>query len=307
MPTLAGPCSLTYQGRTLTSRGDVTVTETTTPFTISNGLSGTIGARAAGYEHRVSLELDGRILADDLPVLYELLTLRLGTRLFSDRTLVISTVDGQRRTYHNARLTTMPSMTLSSNAQPLGRIEFTAIHKSDMAITAANSLYTDSTAAWVDPVYDTDSIITASYDCSWGSTAPWDSFYGLQGARLEFGSRLEAERDDRRGVVDYQLSDLTARASLIPVGPTPAQVSTALLHQGAGAALGRDLSGTDPLDLTLSTTGLHVTLYAASPLTATQLHSFSRRRQGEVTWAAGRRTIAGVLTPPARVSTAAPE
>lgn len=301
MPILRGPCYLTFGGQTILAKGGVTLNENLELFQIQSAMGGKIDDRIQSIMHTVTFELDGRVPTGALAVLLPYGASRVGQSVFSDAALVITDVNGKVRTYHNAAITSLPNLRLSTQATLLGSITFTCLHKSTDEISDANSLYTDSTASFTQPAQSAADIPTDIFTHAWGDTAPWDAFYSKEGTEVTFNLSLTTETDQRRGINTMTLSDITVSARLIPVGPTEAEVSAAIGHQGSGIRIGGTKSSAN--DLVISSDNVIVTLKNAAPTTNARYYDTQRRQQGELAWVANK--LANTSGSPATLFTVA--
>jgi hypothetical protein len=310
-PLRSGPSIIIYGGQTFVAKSDIDLSQDTSTFAVESSLGGTLEDRVQQIEHKVSCTLDGRVLAPQLAVIYSALNNRVGAFLHQGNTPLVIIQDtggpmASRRTYHNAEITQVPGLKLSSRATIHEAMTWTCLHRTDMEVGDEDSLYTDDEVAWPGvPGYSPADILTQCYHASWGA-APWAAFYGRDGISVSFDFSISPIQDDCRGLAGYQVQDVQAEATLIPVGPSPEQVSAALVHQGAGARLGRSLSSADQ-DLTISGEGLHIILRRAGITKAKAMLGLKTLREGEATWVAGRRMAAGLMQPLVYVGTAAPQ
>jgi hypothetical protein len=382
---LRGPAIILFEGATFYSKGDITVEESSTFFAVENSIHGKLEDRPDQISHRLSFTPDGRW--QDLSVLFPYATQLIGTSVFgTDKELTIWTHDGKKRVYKAAAVTKMPNLILASTQTLLTDVQFTCVHAEESDWDDANSLFTDSTEAFVGDVnYDPRDILTQPYDLAWleakaftavaatdlcsatghkfisgtrvrltttgtlpAGLAPltdyfvrdadltagtlklaatlggaaiditdtgtgthtitsraWSSFRSKEGVSVEFNLSLQPETNDHKGLFDMTFMNLEVVARLQPEGVLPADVSTALVHQGAGAVRGRSMQGFGS-HLNITGTGVYVRLYHAAARLGNQAFGMATRRVGQMEFASTRNLTAGVADPLFFVGTAAP-
>ena len=218
------------------------------------------------------------------------------------KALVIIGNDGTRITLHNAAVSKMPSLVLSSIATLWGDVEFECFAKNGIAWSTAASLYTIDTATFADSGFDPADILTQPYAFTWGA-APWASVYTKTGIKVDPTLSLEAVEDDASGILTRRISALAFTAKAQPMGPSLSDLMTAIALQGAGATRGRSLAGSD---YNIEGTGVYVRLYAAALVGGPALWSSKLDRMGELTWQATRTFTSGVSNPLFYIGAAAP-
>lgn len=296
MATNFGPGSITFGGQTLYSRGDIIVEDAILHAPIQTSIAGTMQQSVTGYRTTINFDHDGRVLSGALALMtkYAGTSIGIGQPIFSDQTLVIHGTAGDKRTYNNAALTTMSALKLSAKAPVYGAMGFTALHKSDMAVATASSLFTDASGAYTQGAYDPANIIMAPFKITWGTT--WVDVYAKDGIDLAFQLSLEEDTNDERGICNMLLAGCSVSASFIPdsgnSGPTATSVAALAKLQGTGAGVGTRLKTADSLVMVGG--GLTVTMPRAA-ISVVGSGYGNRRREGMVTMQSSRGITAGAL------------
>lgn len=135
----------------------------------------------------------------------------------------------------------------------------------------------------------------------------WSSFSSKEGIGVEFNLSIEPEFNDDKGVFDYTFMNLEVAANLQPetTGMIPADIMSALIHQGSGAARGRSVSEAGS-DLIISASGVYVLLNQAALVQAGEAYGAAARRIQPAQWRATRTITAGAPDPLFYVGTSAP-
>lgn len=296
---------MTFGGETFYSKGDITMKPVISSFDVETSRFGKVDSRQASRAWEISFEPLGVWTAGILAVLFPYATSALGSSVFgaTDSALVVHTLAGKQWTFHNAAVTTMPSIRASVKQTLLGAVTFTALLKKDTAASAADAYFTVASVAYPgDTGWDACDIKTLAYTSAWGSS-PWDDFDTEDGWEIGFDLQLRDEEVDGSGVIDKTFQDLTVTASATPIGPTPEEVATAMDIQGAALGACQANGG---VDLNVYATGVYVRVYSAQ-LDDTDLgHGTDRKTVGKCDWMARRTVTAGALDPLFYVGTAAP-
>ncbi len=221
-------------------------------------------------------------------------------RFVVNNPLTIQTIDpanGQLITLFNAAVTKMPDINATATATLLGDVEFEAFIVDGSALSDPASLYSIQSSPYQgDTTFDPSNILTQPISVSWGSTAPWDSFYTKSGVQVNFALALQNIDIDGYGVLSKRISDLSVTAKMMPIGVESSDLLTALQLQGTGAAIGRSM-GQNGHNLNLSATGFYARLYQAGLQGGPELFSRSKDRIGEISFIATRSFTAGVPNP----------
>lgn len=301
---LTGPCLLTYAGQTIYSKGDVTLKPVNERFDIATASFGKVDERGRNRRIEVSFEPDGRFTAALAAVLWPYAATPIGASLYGaiDRPLVIHSKADTKVTVVNAAITTMPSLRLGVAQTIQGNCVFTGLLKNNADPSAAGAYYTIATEAYPgDAGFSVADIKTLAYASAWGAAAPWSAFNTEGGWEISFGLQTAAQAVDGLGTVDMTLQGLDVTATAIPVGPSEADVLSAMKIQGA---LGSSIATAN--DLTVSATGVHVIVRKAGMVDADLGYGPTRKRIGRCQWIATRSVTGGTPDPLFYVGTAAP-
>jgi hypothetical protein len=256
---------------------------------------------STGYMHEIRLRHDGRIVSGALSTMFKYAGTSIGMTqpIFTDASLVIhDQAAGKTRTYHNAALTSMTPIRLSAKELPFGEMVFMCLHVSSSDIDDANSLFTDASASYSAPTYDPADLLTSSYSCAYGATAPWDAFKTMDGISLGFQLDLVDVMSETRGLVNKLLRGCQVTATLTPdtygSGPDQDDIDDLLAMQGTGVRTGAALVSSNDLVITGSG-GVTVTLNKPGVVEAESHYRFSPR-VGAVTFIGSRSVTSGAVT-----------
>jgi hypothetical protein len=292
-----GPGSITFGGVTFYSQADIIINEVCNTNKFSTSIHGTAHEAVKDIYHEISLVHDGRVVSGQLAVLtkYAGVSVPIGTGIFADNALVIHGVAGDKRTYHNAALVQMPNLKLSSQALAWGQMQFVAIHKSDTALSADNSLYTDATESYTQGAFTSTDMILGPYTINWGST--FVDVYPKDGVDISFALQLDDEMSDSRGLVQKILRGCTVSASFTPDEQGQSfdadDLSALLKHQGTGAGIGKIKTTAD--SLVFAGSGFTVTMPRAAAVSGQRGYG-ARRRQGALSFVSSRVISGGALS-----------
>lgn len=286
---ISGPAKVTFNGATFFSKGDIETDIDQETMELETSLHGKVDERVLNITGKISFEPAGEW--ESLSVVWPYGSYAIGASIFgsSDLPLVIHSLDGKTYTFAAAAITKMPNIICSTVKTLIGPIEFTAIRAKDTPWGTADSFLAIASSAFSETAFNPSDILTQPYDLSWDTSptggAPWDDFESLEGVVFEFPMSVTPVGTDRDGILDYRLQKLAAMARCIPIGPTTAEILTALKIQGSGAARGRSLN--IARDFVADGTGVTVTLKNAGMKSGG--YAFGqppKNRNKEVTWVA---------------------
>lgn len=300
---ITGPALVTFGGQTFWSKGDIAYKLIVDRFAVETSAFGEVDGRLRDKRIEVTFEPDGRFTSALAAILWPYASSAIGSSLFgaSDDALVIHGRDGVKLTVPNAALTAMPSLRLGVGNTIQGSVTFTGLLKNSTAPEAAGAYYAIASEAYPgDTGYATSDIKTLAYASAWGSS-PWDSFLTQEGWEIAFGLQLAPQMVDGCGTVDMSLQALTVSATAIPVGPTLAQLHTAM-HQNV--ALGTSMATAN--DLIVSASGVYFSLANAGLIDMNAAWGSQAKRLGACQWQAHRTVTAGVADPLFYIGTSAP-
>lgn len=290
---ITGPAIVTYAGQSFWSKGDVQLKPVNKRFNIETAAFGKVDERFSDRRFEVTFEPSGRFTTGLAAVLWPYGATAIGASIFgsTDRALVIHGRDGVKLTLHNAALTQMPVIRLGVDKTIVGPVKFTCLLAKSTDPTNAAAYYTSASEAYPgDSGFDVADIITEAVGCAWGASAPWSAFVTEAGWDISFALRLSEQAVDGFGTVDITLQGLDVSAKAAPVGPTVAQVLTALK---TNQAFGTSLSG-DDLALTGTTT---VLIANAALIDAECRYGSQAKRVGVCEWIATRSFTTGTPDP----------
>lgn len=309
MPTIdratviQGPAKITFGGQSFWSKGDITLNPINERFGIETSTFGPVDERIINRQFDVSFEPTGRFTTALAAVLWPYPATVIGADVFgaSDAALVINTQGGTQITVHNAAVTAMPNIRLGVGETIQGNITITGLLANSTDPSNAAAYYTTAAVTYPgDTGFAVSDVKTNAYASAWGSS-PWDDFHTEAGWDIAFALELAPKIVDGLGTIGMTLQSLAVTASSIPVGVTEAQVLTALKSTGA---LGSSIATTD--DLTMTGTGVFVSLSNAGMQESEMGFGSERKRIGQTTWMATRTIDTGTPDPLFIVSDAAP-
>jgi hypothetical protein len=282
--------------------GEFTIQKTISRYAVGSVVMGRQSEfRSSGYMHEVRFRHDGRTVSGALAVMlkYAGTTIGISQPIFTDATLAVhDQAAGTVRTYLNAALVSMTPIRLSSKALPFGEMVFRCLHVSSAGIDDDDSLFTDSSTAYTAPTYDPADLLTSSYSCAFGASAPWDAFKTMDGISIGFQLQLEDIMSETRGLVNQLLAGCMVTATLTPdtqgSGPDQDDIDTLLAMQGTGVRTGARLVGAADLVMTGSG-GVTVTLNKPAVVEAISRYEFAPR-VGAITFVGSRSATSGAVT-----------
>lgn len=286
---ITGPALVTYGGQTFWSKGDVTCTPQYKRFGIDTSAWGVIEQRFSDKRIVVSFEPSGHFSTALAAVLWPYAATAMGASIYggSDSPLVIHGRDGIKLTVPNAAVTAMPTIRHGVDKTLVGPITFTGLlaNSADGSLEASYFAFT-SVPFPADSGYVVAGIPTMGHRLIWkAAVAPWTSCAVETGAEVSFGLRLQEHAVDGLGTIDMRLAGMDVTAKATPVGPTAAEIMTAL---NGGTALG---AAAVVSDLTIKpdlANGCQVILKKAQLVEAGLRYGAASKRIGPCTWLATR-------------------
>lgn len=244
---ITGPALVQFGGSSFWSKGDVLLKPVFKRFGIETAHAGKVDERFSDRRYEVTFEPAGQFTDAIREILWPHQTPVVGTSLFgaTDSPLVVWGQDGLKVTINNAAVTQMPNIRFGVDKTTIGPVKFTGLLAKSTDPTNAAAYYTLATASHPGHAgFDIGEIWTVPPVAAWGPSTPWNLFHSESGWEVSFAMKLAEQAVDGFGTVDITLQGLDISAKAIPVGPTVAQVLTALQ---ASAALGTSLSSEDTL------------------------------------------------------------
>lgn len=191
----------------------------------------------------LEVEPDGRWNAAAIAAFWPYLNATPGASMATsaDLPFVAHGADTGLLTVISAYVSKMPSLKFSVKKSMIGSIGFKGIVGTglDPSDTSAYLTYAASGSTFVDSGFTLTAIKTQPYTMAWGAVTGFTSFTGEEGIDVDFSMETKEIIEDGRGVVDERIRSVGVLVKCKPIGPTAAQILTALRYQGSGNALGR--------------------------------------------------------------------
>lgn len=277
----SGPAILMWNGAVIHFKGGLTMDEVTTTFDVETDVYATPDKR----RDQVTVELSGTPSGQwkDLGVLYPWLAAKVGARLHgaTDKAAVAWWLDGDKYTYHNAGIATMPPITFSPVKTLLGAMKMEARHRNNTARSAANSLYTRANEAFDDDTFDWIDVPTQTYVFNLGES-PWDDFDTDDGVTMTPTVSWNDLGTDALGILDREVTGLEIVSSFTPVGIAQSAIDAKMMLQGDAAAMRGARLAAVGADFIITGSGVYVAQRNAS-LQKSQIRAGkSVKRSGQV-------------------------
>jgi hypothetical protein len=269
-----GPATVTFNGVTWYSQGDVSIKITKQAFDITVG-GGKIDERLAGYEAEVSFTPSGRLLG--LSLFSAFGALALGTQLYTSADLPVVVASAAATwTFKAGRISKIPSIIASARKTAFGSMTLKCIVGDGLVPGAVDSFLTMSAGAAPTGEASAD-IITGPWTITGGGLGTsWETADGLT---LDFELQTSEQRTDSGGLVAEFLTGVTAKATFTPSGLAPSAIVTALqLTDAIGGSL-----NTGGVDLVATGSGITATLKGVTVTEAGFAHSVDKQTSGAVT------------------------
>jgi len=299
---VGGPAHITYNSATAHLVGDSKIE--VAPATVD--LMSAIYAKVDEVVSDLVLKCNGQILTwTDLPKWFPYLTPTIGQILptGADTPLVYLSNNGDVYSIANAVITKMPDIILGVGDPILGDIEFSAIIKDGLDPETVGSYYQiQSAQTYTPPPLDKTTIPRGKYMAAWGTIPGFTSFQAQDKWTITWDLKIEPVTVQSRTVA-FRLMGLQAMAKCMPIGPTAAQIDTAIKLQGVGAVHGHKLSDQGAGDLVISGPA-SVTLKNVALKTAGYVFGSQPLRNGEVGFVTTSNIVNGALGPVAVLAAA---
>lgn len=303
-----GPAKVTWNSATFLTRDDIALSVSPERIDVVTQLHGPVDKAAVDRVFRIPLMLWGGW--ENVSTLFpaSLLDPTVGTRLLagaSDLPLVVQGRNGDQITFHNATITRLANLYLGADS-PIwaAAVEFTAFLASGKNPEDASAYYTIATGtSFTEPTITLANYAAQRYAAAWGSVTGFTAFQAKEGWAIDWDLQLGYDKVSGLGTVDAYVQGLRARATCIPIGPTMAQIETALLNNSViGKLLSAQVAANPDLVITGASPSVSVTLKHAQILDAGFNFSATALRNGPLTW----ETTWGITTtnPDARAAVA---
>lgn len=201
------------------------------------------------FQPEVSFTPDGRWNAATIAALWPHLTAAIGADIYgvsADVPLVIHGADTSLGTIKAAAVTKMPDLTFSPTKPLVDKVTFTGVVGNGLDPASSESYVAHATSGGTfgDPAFVASLLKRQAYTAAWGSVTGFTAIYTQDGFKLSFELELdeEAGKVDGIGIITRKIVGVRAMVSFVPIGPTVAQVLTALRVQGSGNGIGTRLS-----------------------------------------------------------------
>ena len=291
-----GSGQVIYGGQTFWSKGDITMKLIQERFPIPTSSFGDVAERFKNRKYEVTFEPSGAFTDEQAAILFALAAKNVGASILgaSDVPLVIHGRDGIKHTLHNAIVTKPPNILYAVDKTLLGSVTFTAVIAKSKDPTAADAYITTASASYPgDTGFAVANHYTSPPTAAWGASSPWAAILTEAGWNIAIDTSVEEKMVDGMGTYDLVLSNLKVSAKAAIVGPTVAQVITAL---NGDQAFGTDLSGDDLVIQSVTGAPL-VTVSNAALVDSEGRWSNQNGRIGETTWIATRSITTGTPDP----------
>lgn len=212
---------------------------------IRTAIHGVIDQRDQDIALETSIRPDGRWSTDLISALWPYANSAIGDPLYvgaADKTLVLHGTDGAKHTWASAAVTKMPDLLFSTQATLIGEVGFTGLASDNSTWATASRLLTIGTGASpVDTAFTVSGIKTQAYTGALTGVTGLTSFETLDGFRVSFNLETEDLSLDNQGVYQKVIRSVGVAVRCIPIGPTSAQILSALKIQDTGSVRGRSL------------------------------------------------------------------
>lgn len=200
----------------------------------------------------------------------------------ADVPLVITGKEGGIYTLKAAAVTKMPDILLGPTKSLFGPVTFQGVVGNGLEPEAADSFMSIGSGAYSDATFDPTAIKRQRYAAAWSGVTGFTAFQAQDFWTVQ--SELQLQPVKVQGYTrDLKIDSIKFMAKCIPVGPTSAQIETALKAQGTGGAEGRRLSAS-AADLVITGSGVSVTLKNCNLKTAGHVFGGVPLRNGELGW-----------------------
>lgn len=291
-----GSGQVIFGGQTFWSKGNITMKLVQSSFPIPTSAFGDADERPKNRKYEVTFEPSGAFTDEQAAILFALAGVSVGSSIFgaSDAALVIHGRDGIKHTLHNAIVTKPPNISYSAGKTLLGSVTFTGVLAKSKDPTAADAYITTASAAYPgDAGFSVANHFTSPPTAAWGASSPWNAILSESGWEISFEADTQEKEADGLGTYDLVLANFKVTAKAAIVGPTVAQVLTALK---GNQAFGTSLSGDDLVIQSIVGAPL-ITISNAALIDSECRWGSQDGRIGETTWKATRSITGGVADP----------
>lgn len=191
-------------------------------------------------------------------------------------------------------ITQLPDINLGPDEGFMGSMKIEGVVGTGLALSAASSLYTlGGNTTVVDTGFTSASFRQQAFTAAWGAVTGFTSFEAEKGWKISFGLKV-ARHKIAGNVRKITFQGLEVMAKCVPVGPTPAQIATALGVSAAATVPGRKQDTVaSSLVITGTDTVTTVTIPSASLVSGGFRFGSEVLRQNELGWYASRDFTSG--------------
>lgn len=301
---VSGPAKIVFGDAVMFSKEDFDVAIEKETMEVKTSAHGKVGERAIDVKAECSFTPEGRWTSTFIDAIWTPYANKvIGESIIgdTDKPLVMYGADGEVHTILAAGITKLPDVILSATKTLVGNITFNGVRKvGDYDWESADSLYTIGTggaAGFVDSTFDPLNIKTQPYLGTWGAIGGFVGFDTEDGWTVSFDVQTAERKTDRHGLLDLRFVSIAVMAKCVPIGPTSAQILSALEVQG-GRARGYDLGDNaadyvDELTIVGDDGTTYVTIPSASLKTAGYRFGPTVLRNREIGFVAARTFSAG--------------
>lgn len=199
------------------------------------------------FQPEVSFTPDGRWNAATIAALWPYLGMAIGADIYgasADVALAIHGADSSLGKLIAAAVTKMPDLVFSPLKPLVDKVTFTGVVGNALDPASANSYvsHAGSGGTFGDPAFVRSLMKRQAYTAAWGAVAGFTALYTQEGFKVSFSAEFADQAVDGIGVITRKLVSVGVMVSFIPIGPTVAQVLTALRVQDTGNGIGTRLS-----------------------------------------------------------------
>jgi len=281
-----GPAYAAYNSKNIAFAEDSTVETALVTDVISTSLYGDMDEI---YRDMV-VKASGRPLFYDtaaLTTLFPYLAGVIGTNYpgASDVACAWNSNNGDVLTLTSALIGKMPDLELGVEGPVLGRMEIWGVIGNGETAGAANSYYTLQTGqSYSNPAVPGTAVLDRQeFTAAWGSVTGFTSFQAQDKWTISHELKLEPIIIQGRTRA-FRVTSYRVMAKCKPLGPTMAQISTALYAQGTGAAGGYRLSTNAASLIITGSSSMTITIAGAALKSAGYVFGGKPLRLGELGW-----------------------
>lgn len=228
-----------------------------------------------------------------------------GTSVFgtSDVPLKIQARNNDLITYTTAQITKMAELYLGVDEDLFAAdVEFTALLGNATNPESSGAYHTRGTNSYSDATADFSAanFTKVRVTAAWGAIAGFTAMVPQKGVSIEWNTSLKPVNVDGLGTVDFSVESMIAKAKMIPIGPTLAQMKANSLEETQMGTLGS--SGSANLVITGNGGEPLVTLNNAYLKSNSMHFDVEDLRVNEATWESTRGFTAGAPAAVAAVS-----